>query len=400
MKKFSDNPKSKTLLEIQDDTINYISAEDIDKYLSIASKSLRPETKEICKWLKVNNKTYLHDLDPSMNADNALAAFYNAGIPKDEHLKELYNCIGKVVKAGRTIEIPVFQTKEQFEAIINKKVAPDEILLDLETEAGRNKVSKDFQPLVYKIVNQYMGKANLSYEELLSAGEEGLVFAMNRFGKPKKRDEHGKWIDMNDEEKTEKHTALTFAQFAAFYIKNYILIDIENSHIVRVPKSQQKKEREELKYNIKNREISGDKTVGTDSDGKSKTVFDYIEDVTHSGTLDLDNSDIDDYFKQAYAKLEQKFGKEDFTMLCRVFKINGYQDETKNQKQIAAEYGLKPTTFNVRLHKMLSYCMQDKQLKSIFDNIRDLMSECRQLKYEEEDELYEAHKLSSNLEIN
>ena len=55
---------------------------------------------------------------------NALAGFYNVGMPEKADLKELWKCIDTVNKSGRLLEIPVFQTKEQFEGIINKKIAP------------------------------------------------------------------------------------------------------------------------------------------------------------------------------------------------------------------------------------------------------------------------------------
>ena len=146
MRKFTQISEAKAVLDIQPNSINYISSKDLESYLTIAGKFIMPETKEIINWLIVNNETYLHDLDPKMSADNALASFYDAGIPSKENLKELYKLVGKVVKADRLMEIPVFQTKEQFNAIITKKVSPDEILLDLKTEKGRAAAYTKYMP--------------------------------------------------------------------------------------------------------------------------------------------------------------------------------------------------------------------------------------------------------------
>lgn len=392
MKKFTKSEKPK--LELQDNTINYISAADIDKYLEIAGKCISDDAKEICKWLKVNNENYLHDLDPKNTADNALAHFYNQGVPEDTALRELYGCIGRIMKIGRILEIPVFQTEEQFTAIINKTVSPDEILLDLETDAGRDAVFKKYQPLLYKIVNQFVGKSDLPYDELYSVACLGFVNAMNSFGHAKRRDENGKWVEIPKEE---QHTNYTFGQYVGNQMRNQILGAIEDSHIVRVPKSQQKRERDEQGYNKRQNHVSGDKTIGHDSEGKNKTLFDYIEDSTDGDTIKMDNEDIDKFLADAYKHIEDEFGKEDFEMFCRAFKVNGYGDEVKNQKELAAEYGLKPTTFNVRLHKILSFCMKDPRLKDIFDNIRELMAECRQIAYEEEDMYFEERKVNPNL---
>ena len=129
MKKFTETKKGKADLNIQPNTINYINADDLKTYLSIAGKFISDDAKEVINWLIVNNETYLHDLDPNMNSDNALAAFYSKGVPNKEDLKELYKAVGKVSKADRLLEIPVFQTREQFNNIISKKISPDEILL-------------------------------------------------------------------------------------------------------------------------------------------------------------------------------------------------------------------------------------------------------------------------------
>lgn len=397
MKKFTDSTKStKSKLEIQPDSINYISEEDLDKYLKIAGKFIMDETKEIVNWLKINNDSYLHDLDPDADADNALAAFYNAGVPKDEKLKHLYTLVGKVVKADRIIEIPVFQTKEQFNGIIDKKVSPDEVLLDLTSEKGRTKIVNQYQPLIHKIINQFMGKSSLPREELYSCALFGLVYAMNHFGKPKKR-ENGKWVD---DEKSEKHAGTTFGQFAAYHIRQTILWNIEdNSRTVRTPKSAQKRERDEVGYNVKNNTVSGNKTVGHDSEGNGKTLFDYIENVENAGKS-LNNEDLMKLWNAAYAKLDEKFGKEAMELFYRCYKINGYEDEKKNQKEIAAEYNLKPSTLNVRLHKIIDYIKKDKNMLSMFTQILELAHECMQDKYNEEDQLTEAKNVPSNINLN
>lgn len=395
MKKFTETKKGKTGLDIQPDTINYISADDLKTYLSVAGKFISDDAKEVINWLIVNNETYLHDLDPSMSADNALAAFYDKGIPTKDDLKELYKAVGKVSKAERLLEIPVFQTKEQFNDIITKKISPDEILLDLKTEKGRAAAYNKYLPLLYKIVNQFHGKSNLPYEELFSIATLGFVNAMNSFGHSKRRDENGKWVEVPKEE---RHTNYTFGQYVGNQIRNQILGGIEDSHLVRVPKSVQKKDRDENGYNAKNNTISGNQTVGHDNEGNGKTVFDYIENSEDAGK-NIDNEDLQKLWQAAYAKLEEKFGKEDMEIFYRCFRVNGYEEEKKKQKDIAAEYGLKPTTLNVRLHKVIDYIKKDKTLLDMFTAILELAHECKQQQYKEEDQLQEAAQLPSNIRL-
>ena len=121
-------------LDVQEDAIGYIGAGDLKKYLDIANKFISDDTKTIINYIIDNNDKF--------GAKDSLQNFYSRGIPKDETLKSIYKAIGKLKKSGRLLEIPQFQTKEQFEGIINKTISPDEILLDLQTEAGRSGIVK------------------------------------------------------------------------------------------------------------------------------------------------------------------------------------------------------------------------------------------------------------------
>ena len=209
MKKITDS--NKTNFEVQSDTINYISEADLKKYLDVAGKFISDEAKEIVNWLIVNNKTYISDLSTD-DDENALAGFYKHGVPSEPHLKELYKLIGLVVKSNRTLEIPVFQTKEQFDSIINKTAAPDEIILDLKTEKGRNDIVKKYEGLCHKIARQWVGKINLSYEDLLGCCYEGLTYAMNNYGKKNRKSKA-------DDEAVKGYT---FGQFASYCMLNQI----------------------------------------------------------------------------------------------------------------------------------------------------------------------------------
>ena len=243
MKKFSQLIKESKQLSIQDDSVNYLSVAELKDYLEIGSKFLSDETKAICKWLIDNNSTYIKKL--SGKSDNALVDFYNTGVPSDSELKALYNNIGKVIKSGRILEIPTFQTRTQFDQIINKKASIDEVVLDLESEKGRNEVAKRYTPLVHKIVNSWLGKTAFEQDDLFAYGMRGLTWAMNLYGKKrdklkKQEEETGEEIDVS------KYRSYTFLQFAAQMIRYSILDAARNdSHLVRIPIPRQKKEKDE-----------------------------------------------------------------------------------------------------------------------------------------------------------
>lgn len=391
MRKFSqiDEARKVNELNIQDNTINYISKKDLDTYLEVAKSYLSEETKKIIDWLKINNDTYLHDLDPDMKADNALAYFYNNGIPKDEHLKELYACIGKVKVADRLLEIPVFQTKEQFEDIITKKISPDEILLDLVTEKGRNKVAKQYEPLVHKIINQWIGKSNLGVDDLLSVALEGLSYAMNNFGKRKARGKDGKWTEI---EKDEKTASYSFKQYAAYCIDNIIKEEIKHhSHTVRVPASQQSKERKEKGFNTKNYSVSGDISVGKSDNGNNKTLFDIL-DTGENGYKSISSEDLDKLWKGVYKKLEENFKERDLEIFYSAFGLNNHK--LMKGKELAKKYGIGESAITPIKVKIIRFIKKDKNLWAAFNEILDIVGEARQDKYNEEDQFLEAHSIN------
>lgn len=381
MKKFSQVfEAAKPKLDIQDDTINYINVPDLKSYLTITDKFISAEAKGVIQYLIDNNEKYLSELGND-NDENVLAGFYNAGIKSNatDVLKELYKNIGILYKKGRLMEIPVFQTKDQFQSIINKTEAPDAVILDLESEAGRNDVARKYDPLVHKIAKDFYGKSNLDYEDLLSAGRRGLVYAMNGYGKKTKRNA----ADL------ETIVSKTFTQYAAFMIRISILEDIKDvSQTVRVPISQQNKERQETGRNTKSNTVSGDKEVGSSGDEGNKSLFDFMGG-TDNATRDIDEEDLQKLWDALYKKLEEKFDKTTLEIWYSSFGINGR--EKMKKKELAEKYGIVPSNVSYYLYKVNSYINSDKKILGMMEDIRDLMAECkhdRDMEYDPEEGLH------------
>lgn len=381
MKKFSQVFEvAKPKLDIQDDTINYINVPDLKSYLTITDKFISVEAKSVVQYLIDNNEKYLSELGND-NDENVLAGFYNAGIKSNasEVLKELYKNIGILYKKGRLMEIPVFQTKDQFQSIINKTEAPDAVILDLESEAGRNDVARKYDPLVHKIAKDFYGKSNLDYEDLLSAGRRGLVYAMNGYGKKTKRNA----ADL------ETIVSKTFTQYAAFMIRISILEDIKDvSQTVRVPISQQNKERQETGRNTKSNTVSGDKEIGSSGDEGNKSLFDFMGG-TDNATRDIDEEDLQKLWDALYKKLEEKFDKTTLEIWYSSFGINGR--EKMKKKELAEKYGIVPSNVSYYLYKVNSYINSDKKILGMMEDIRDLMAECKHdkdMEYDPEEGLH------------
>lgn len=357
--------EAKQKLEIQDNSINFIDKADLEKYLKVAGKFLSDETKEIIEWLIENNSTYVKKLG---GGANALETFYNAGVPKDANLKLLYKNVGKVVKSNRLLEIPVFQTEEQFHGIINKDIAPDEIILDLTSERGRNAVAAKYDKLVWKIARSFNGKSNLTLDELYSAGMEGLTRAMNKYGKK---------TEFTADDADVK--GYTFLSFAAFAIRNQILHDIKNvSHIVRVPVSAQQREKAETGHNTKNNVVSGDKTIKGGENGE-KTMFDFMSNTggdSSEGTVNQE--DMDKIWKDIFAELEKKFDERTMDIWYSFNELNGHK-KMKN-KELGKKYNMMPSRITYYLYIVNSYILKNSKLREMFMDLRELVAESHDIK--------------------
>jgi DNA-directed RNA polymerase specialized sigma subunit len=365
MKKLSQIIKeAKQKLDIQDDTINYISTEDLIKYVEIANKFLSADAKNIINWL-IAHPNYVEDL-ANKNADNALATFYDNGVPTTPMMKELYRWVGNVVKSNRLLEIPVFQTKEQFDAILNKTVAPDEVIIDLSTERGRNDVAKKYDSLVWKIARDFIGKSNFDLEELHAIGLHGLADAMNTYGKKSSKS------DASDE----KVKGYTFLSWAGYRIRIYILEYIKDQgHLVRIPRSQQAKERKEKGHNTRNTSISVETPVGKDKEGNTKRLLDKVGDYERAGKS-LEERDNERLWAEIDNKLRKKFDDRTLDIFYSWFGLFGY--EKLSGKEIMAKYGFKnPSNINANNYKVMKYMKEDPEMLDALKELYEFMSECQ-----------------------
>jgi hypothetical protein len=167
----------------------------------------------------------------------------------------------------------------------------------------------------------------------------------------------------------------TFTQYASFMIRVSILEDIKNvSQTVRVPISQQKKERDEKGYNTKTNSISGDKTVSNNGEDGNKSLFDFV-----SGSEDtsrgIDQEDIEHLWDSFYKKLEEKFDKTTLDIWYSSFGLNGY--ERIKKKELAQKYGLVPSNITYYIMKVNNFINSDKKMKTILTDIYELMAECK-----------------------
>ena len=390
MKRFSNIKEGFKTLDVQDNTINSVKSEDIQKYLEIARKFLSEEGLYVCGWL-ISHENYEEELN-CPEGKNALEFFFSQGHPNEKKLQKLYKSLEKLDKERRLLEVPLFQTKQQFDDIMSKKISPDEILLDLVSEKGRNEIAKKYTPLVHKIARSWVGKTAFDYDQLVSYAYEGLIWAMDGYGKKsnkqKKREElGGEEIDMD------KYKSYTFLSFAAQMIRCRILDAAKNdSRIVRIPISQQNKTKEEQGFLAKSNTISGDQPIQS-GDDEGQTLFNIVGGIENPG-IKIDKEEIDKLWDDICKALEEKFGQKTMDIFYNYFGWGGRKKLTG--KEMAKKYGYKsPASITAEVVKVINFIKKDKNMFARFTDIYELMRE-----HQEDLDEYDEYNSNYSLNIN
>ena len=170
---------------------NYNSEEllqsEITHYLNKVNKIIPKSVQNVIYLTQKYNLTSATDIDRIKNASKGdfvqIAKDYQMPVEEVESLKKMLKELKSQIKL-----LPQYLSPQEKKAIELGKLALDDLTIDLETPAGRNAAAKIYAPLIYKIVNQYMGKSKLSRSELISAGMEGFVEAMNNWKSKSKND--------------------------------------------------------------------------------------------------------------------------------------------------------------------------------------------------------------------
>ena len=376
--------EAKQKLDFQEDTINYIPANDLKTYLKVADKFISDETKELVQYLIVNNANYIQEMTASKDSSgNALADFYDNGPYREPHKKEVYALVGKIVKSNRILEIPVFQTPEQFNGIITGEISPDTVIMDLTSEQGRNFLVKKYEKLIYKIALSFNGKTNIPFEDILSAGYEGFTNAMNSYGKKSKKainkeSETGEELDISQYKQT------TFMTYASYAIRFAILDSIKSdAHLVRIPNNKQAEERKEKGHNTKNTSVSGDKVIGGEE--KGKTLFDYVGGM-EDAAQDINNDDIVKTWKELLnlIKSSGKFSDKMINAWMQFNQLDG--KEKRKNKDIAKELGICNSNVTYYCMAITNFIKKDPKARALAKDLLDLYNENLQLSYDNDNE--------------
>lgn len=342
---------SKILLVESNNTFA-ITLDEFDKYAKVIEKTKRSKEFLDLLWL-VSKYEVLFNQEAMENVLNG--KFLKSDVLSNDIQKDIHKL---AKKCGDEIRLlPQLLSAAQRQAVIDKRIDPNDLTLDLESEKGRGEIAKKYIPLIEKLVKQFEDKSPLSKEELRSAAMLGLVNAMNDYKNPEELEKAGKSGNMS------------FTSYAAYRIKQQILNDINDfSRDVKISKYYQNKLKDEGEDT--NREFSIDSLYANDDDDKPMSIDRFFGLAEEDDTLSMREKE--EMYNKLFKRIESKFSVRDCTMLYKVFGVNGYKPE--KVKDIAKELGISSPAVVQACSRIVKFCANDKycqELKKAYESLVD-----------------------------
>ena len=209
----------------------------------------------------------------------------------------------------------------------------EEEKLSLTTEEGRTALFNKYIPLLYKIVNQWVGKLPLEFDDIVGYAQEGFVYSMNTY---------------------KSDTTQTFKQYAAWCMRNFILSGAnEEGHTVKYSAYNQKKTKDAGGSTYIMRSI--DMNWDSRENGPFETIA-GIDEIPIDGTAE-------DAYREMHKFVVKNFSVRDCDMFFRTYGLFG--KEAEKCKDIANSYNLSAASVTITNKKIIKAIQNDKDLMEI-----------------------------------
>lgn len=212
---------------------------------------------------------------------------------------------------------------------------------DIVSEAGRNRVARDFRPLLNKIVNQWDGKCPLDRDTIVMQAEYGLVYAMDHF---------------------KEGTSQSFIQYAAWCMRNWILNGISDyGSTVRINSGQRSKLMNEGKsvYRV----FSIDRCPDDEFDGE---LSEHIS--RNSEEFKMDVVEEEKVFKNLTDFVDSKFNERARDIFYSTYELKGH----KKMKgvELSKKYHCTAALISQTVRHVLEAIRENGELMELLDSVR------------------------------
>lgn len=319
------------------DSESLLSSE-ISKFLNKVNKVIPSIVKDAIHLTQKYNLMDRESLEEIKNASKSslkkLAQKYNI---TPEQIEDIWKML-KELKSNIKL-LPQYMSAQEREMLELGKLSMSDLTIDLTSAQGRSAAAKIYMPLVYTIVNKFVGRSNLDKAELISAGTLGLTAAMNDW-KPE--------------------TGVPFKTYAGTRIRQQILNDInDHGHSLSGFNDYA------FKKGYSADALSLDNLLGKDDDDMQQDHLAAL------GFMDDEYDELDDKkMKPLFDLLEKNFSTRDVDIFYRYFTLKGNKKE--KSKDIAKSYGM--SEGNIRngvINKIIKFLRTDKRALNILKQLQE-----------------------------
>ena len=310
---------------------------EVTSFLNKVNKVIPSIVKDAIHLTQKYNLLDRQSIDEIKNASKSslktLAKKYNM---TPEEMEDMWKML-KELKNNIKL-LPQYMSAQEREMLELGKLSMSDLTIDLTSTQGRNAAAKVYVPMVYKIVNQYVGKSNLSKTELISAAMLGLTNAMNDW---------------------DQSTGVPFKTYAGTRIRQQILNDI-NAHGHSLSGFND--------YAFKQGYSADAISLDNLMNGDDEMQQDHLAAL---GFSDDEYSELDEKkMKPLFDLLEKNFSTRDIDIFYRYFTLKGNKKE--KSKDIAKSYGM--SEGNIRngvINKIIKFLRTDKRAMNILRSLQE-----------------------------
>lgn len=356
------------IIESKADDQYDLTADEMSKFIK-KTKGKLPKDVEIA--LQYLNNYQIYD---SATVDRILKATKSESEEiASEHKKltaDVVQDMKKILKALReNIKmLPMYMSKDDRTAVENGTRDPQDVVLDLESEKGRNACAKQYASLCVAIASKYRGRSGLDWNGLLSAAQMGLTKAMNDYHKPADYIDADTDVNPIDREVGKKKKAMSFANYAYWRIRNQILNDInEYSRTVKI--SQYQFDKNTASGNTKGNFNSVRPDLAR-IDDEGQTGWDRMSDL---GTNDSSDRRYAEEWNVIYNVIDNSFSTRDASVFYMSLGLRGYKQQSN--QEIAKILNLSGARITYILRGIFDKLKSNRQTAEAIDNIRELYNE-------------------------
>lgn len=215
---------------------------------------------------------------------------------------------------------------------------------DLSDPQVRNDLFLQYKPLMYKIVNQFVGQVPLEFSDLVGAAMEGFTLALN------------KW---------RQGTSQNFQQYAAWSMRNAILnCANQEGHTVRFSAYQQRKAKEAGRSTFMT--VSIDRMCRHREDEKDSDRSDRIEELgVEQPDFSLETED--HTFWKFYEWMSERFSQRDCHIFYHTYGVCGH--ELLKGTELAEIFGLSAASISVTNKKIIKAIRADEKVMSMLSDL-------------------------------